>query len=745
MKFGPIEIPPKEEVKKLKSTEEWKKEEASSDVPMDQDFYERFKILENMKTYEKEDNTEYLNRINKEYEIKNKDDFYKYINQFEDDQFVSPSNFKRIVDFIFKDDELFNKFEDKLSYLLRTSIDEEFMIEDFSSEDLTEEQEDKEWEKVDQTIDSYIEKIFSFYDQGNFEEKLRVINFLKTQAALTLFNNNGNTISRIKYFLNNRLEKEKELSGNHYICLHLESLLDGTEDNFYPQILPNQFIAKEYIDKIENGVMYLGEGSVKLLISNVEDFDQLKLLLQKRIDLVEKFRRMKYSYPEYENLGEQISLTIKEIKKYFTKTLEESNIKYDQSIQDYLHGDFDFFSNKSIRNDFTENTSIKLEEVSIKEQCVFFDYTKNVTNGEMIPFYNLLKKYKNDAFRTFLSIEQGGKEMGDKILTLGEKLSEESAKILFAKYSEYIDAVNNVEGVVNKEYKLPPSPELINKTKESLLIRGRDLLLSQNQKLSDGEFSEEKFTKSLEDTKVGVDLFKNMFKIAKENNPDTSFEDFAGLVPDHVTSRDQIEDEDILVIDKTIDKNYPNEELRKAVKESFHKALESNKTVLNLLRRGRDIIALDRIDQKEDGTLYFGSFNVDPDYCSSKIGAAFFEATVVPLMKEKIVRADCSSLQPIASYYIESGFIANTLYDYKGEPSFSLESIPDKKFISKDLSRSRIIDLSIINENSDRLIIKSASSQKEITENKIPEGYCLSRYFFDKNKNKWFTVLEKTN
>lgn len=423
-------------------------------------------------------------------------------------------------------------------------------------------------------------------------------------------------------------------------------------------------------------------------------------------------------------------------------------------MKEYTNINSDLINSKNIINlmafdsFLSENFDLPIVSISFVEKIYLYKYMLTNSHSKIQwKFKPVFEKQKNklNFIRTFLSIEQGGKEMGDKILNLGEKLPKEIAEKIFIKYGEYIDAVNDVEGVIKKEYKLPPSQELINKTKESLLIRGRDLLLAQNKKVSDGIFSEKKFSESIDNTKVGVDLFKNIFRIAKENDPETSFEDFAGLVPEHITSRDQIKDDEVSKIDEIIDKNYQSEDLRKAVKESFHKALESNKTTLNLLRRDEEIIALDRIDQREDGTLYFGSFNVDPDYCSSKIGAAFFEATVLPLMKKEIVMADCSALQPIASYYIESGFVSNKLYDYKGEPSFSLESIPDKKFISKDLTKLQIVEAGLKNEMIEGLIIKSASSQKEIMENNIPEDYILARYFFDKDTKKWFSVLEKTN
>lgn len=429
-----------------------------------------------------------------------------------------------------------------------------------------------------------------------------------------------------------------------------------------------------------------------------------------------------------------------EIQKFFPASQNTFEL-----IQDPLMFEFRAFINPVIRSKIEKEFGISLVGVPLKEQIFFLTSITNRTNKNIKPVQDFTKTFKEAGLRTFLSVEQGGS--GDKILALGDpkNLSKKSAEILFAKYGEYIDAVNSVEEVVNKEYKLTPSQELVNKTKESLLIRGRDLLLDQHQKLLDGEFREDKFIQSIDNTKVGVDLFKNIFRIVKENNPDTSFEDFAGIVPEHIPPSDQMEDKDILTIDKIIDKNYPNEELRNAVKESFHKALKSGKTAFDLLKRNKDIIALDRIDQKEDGSLYFGSFNVDPDYCSSKIGAAFFEATVLPLMKEKIVRADCSSLQPIASYYIESGFIATRLYEYNGEPSFSLESIPEKRYKSKDLTKLQIIEQSQKDKNQEGLIIKSASSQKEMTDHKIPEDYVLTRYFFDKESKQWFIVLEKTS
>lgn len=703
--------------------------------------------------------------------LSERDSLFMDLKKYDEESFISADDFKNKFSLLLKNNSLYYEFSNKLEDLLNKSIDEEGIIEEYNYDHELEDQNGEIKKIINEKIDPYIDEIIFNYENGLFQEKIKIISFLSGIYFSSLFLNNFTTREKISKFFNQILESEKDDSGNYYISSHLRALFEKNEgSSLFAKISPDQYTTNRFV--YDNKQNY-GEGRDQTFVSKKEDFEEISKLIElieghkkkkeelyikvenffnKSVDKSEKEIDFDYNSKEpivleYLEIRDELDKNEELLNSYFTDELTESYFRPNIKAENYQNKFFDhkFFQYKSIRDNFKERAGFSLEETSVPEQYNYFEYTKNITNKEAQRVFNFLEKHGRNGFRTFLSIEQGGREMGDKILSLGEELPEDAAKLLFGKYSEYIDAVNSVEEVINKEYKLPPSPELINKTKESLLFRGRDLLLSQNKKLLNGQFSEEKFITSLENTKVGVDLFKNIFRIVKENNPDISFEDFSGLVPEQINSQDQITDEDILTIDKIIDKNYANDELRNAVKNSFHKAIESNSTILNLLRKNEDIIALDRIDHKEDGSLYFGSFNVNPDYCSSKIGAAFFEATVLLLMKDKIVKADCSAIQPIASYYIESGFVASSLYDYNSEPSFSLESVPGKKLISKDLTKSQIIESHTKDENIDGLIIKSASSQNEITEQKIPEGYSLTRYFFDKNMSKWLVVFEKTN
>jgi len=398
-----------------------------------------------------------------------------------------------------------------------------------------------------------------------------------------------------------------------------------------------------------------------------------------------------------------------------------------------------------IRNYINKRLNIKLEQLYLREQIHFLKFLSGSDESKFNKLEKILKKGESlenmNYLRAFLSMS-GDESMGDKILALGEKLPEEIARIIFAKYGEYIDAVDSVEEMIKKEYKLSPSPELIAKTKESLLIRGRDLLLSQNKKLSDGIFSDEKFTQELEKIKVDVDLFKTIFKITKENNPDTVLEDFIGLKPEKINNTSLINDEDILEIKEIITENYASDkELGEYAFDSFKKAIQNNDlTEVNFLRKYKKIIALNRLDIKKDGSLYFGSFNVDPKYCNSKIGDAFFQATIAPKLKEKVVSADCPINQPISAYYIESGFVGNNLHIVGKTSLMVIVSNPKQSYESKKLSKESIIK--IANKAESTIKVYFAKSQEELPFADVNQGKILTRYFFDKNTKLWFVAFE---
>lgn len=457
---------------------------------------------------------------------------------------------------------------------------------------------------------------------------------------------------------------------------------------------------------------------VDLAIKNGQDFVNWEpdrdLMFQRK--LLEDFLRKKMSL-------------LKDV--YFKKdSLAESQVK---EYSNLIGTDYKVF--------LEEEFKMKLSDYPIQEQFYFLEYIQIQTNKSIKPVKEFTSKYGKNGFRTFLSIEHGGKEMGDKILTLGQKLPEDVAKKLFAKYAEYIDSVDNVESFIESELVgKKANPETIQKIKETLLLKGRDILLSQYEKVVGGKFDLEKFEEFINNAKADVDLFKNTFKTTLEENPDTSFENFLNLEATTKNSN-EIHGKAITEIKDMIKRNYKDMDLQNAILESFEKSLKNPNTKISTLEREGRTIASDRLDFNEDGSIYFGTFNVDPDYCSAKIGNAFFKSTVAPYMKENIVQADCSIRQPISAYYIESGFVGTKLYDYKGEPSLAIETMPNKDFESKKLSKNEIMQIFNTGQAQDKYIVKKFATQSEIVQN-YPADKMLTRFFYDSKSKYWFALWE---
>ena len=82
------------------------------------------------------------------------------------------------------------------------------------------------------------------------------------------------------------------------------------------------------------------------------------------------------------------------------------------------------------------------------------------------------------------------------------------------------------------------------------------------------EFNEDKFNSSIDKAKTNVDMFKNIFRIAREHDNNTSFEDFTNLNPEEINSKD-LTQEDQVQIEEIIKKNYENKELQNKFESNY--------------------------------------------------------------------------------------------------------------------------------------------------------------------------------
>ncbi len=464
---------------------------------------------------------------------------------------------------------------------------------------------------------------------------------------------------------------------------------------------------------------------------------------------------------------EKISQEIREKIKNATRRLKPEELQnfFPQSkntyelTQDPLMFEFRAFINPEVRSLLQEEFNINFDNIPIKEQVYFLTSISNRTNETIIPVKNFSKKFGSLGLKTFLSIEQGGKKMGDKILELGkeENLPEEVAREIFTKYGEIIDEVDHIVNVLEEKLKnkLDADPASVTAVKENLLKRAKNLLekYADNLKKDPGEIISE-----LNNLKTDNIVFLSIFQ-SLHDTKNIKFEDLKDFeFSNHwlVTEKEEIE------ITEIINKNYKNapNELRETVLNSFLGSINGiqgyydNIDIYQLKYKDK-VAACCKLDYKYPGEdfdkkVYFGSFNVDPDFANGEIGSAMLERTVDEVAKSHIIEADCNALSKIGAKYIESGFVAEDFYDFHGWPSFRIirDDKNKEKIVGKNLSKEEILShLSngLIEKSGKRVEIVAVEKPEDFTsyfsklkmENKI-----VSRYFYDNESKKWIIVIE---
>ena len=373
-----------------------------------------------------------------------------------------------------------------------------------------------------------------------------------------------------------------------------------------------------------------------------------------------------------DNLEEEITLLKKIVKleKQENKLFSQNLYKLENfDLRDFfINNSSDYeklasflekiWSNNTLSNEIKDSLGLSVTDFSITEQAYILDFLKNAKNKDLPIIKEFSEKFKENGFRTFLSIEHGGKEMGDKILALSEKLPEDSAKILFQTYSDIVDATEEVGQILQENLKDKATPELINSSKETLLIAGKNLLEKYSKKAStceglDCETLGEELKERLALAKKSVFAFSYACKTLVENGQ-FSFEDFEKVKLSYEKSplAEDIKNQ-IIEMHKENTKQYP-EKLREVWRETLKDGLlnSNEKQLVVYVSYEKDIVSAMRVIEQEDGSWYGASFNVNPTVQGSKVGSELLKKVLNDLAKDKPFVADCYSKNPMLDTYL---------------------------------------------------------------------------------------------
>lgn len=284
--------------------------------------------------------------------------------------------------------------------------------------------------------------------------------------------------------------------------------------------------------------------------------------------------------------------------------------------------------------DYVQNIlNINLSKFSIENQFYFLNFIQGKTEEDLGTFKEFIKKSINECdkenrFRAFLSIQHGGQKMGDKILSLGEKLPEEIAQKVFAKYGEIIDVADKAEEEVKKLYEKENIPNnVFISIKETLLKKGAELLSGLSDGLNKNKnIDGEEIIKKLEDIKTStiimgqsyIELYKQGINIPIEDIKNTTLEKISAQ---NLTSKEK--GELLKVYENGRPKEtYENKKHIKLLKDEFEETLNNKDTFVFNIRFNGEVVAFATFNKVNEDTLHIGGLTFIDDIRNPAIGAA---------------------------------------------------------------------------------------------------------------------------
>jgi len=346
-------------------------------------------------------------------------------------------------------------------------------------------------------------------------------------------------------------------------------------------------------------------------------------------------------------------------------------------------------------DEFLADTGVHFNNLTFREQAWYLHFVESADEETRVRAKQFVAHYGEDGLRTFLSLEHGD-EMGNKILTIGEKLPDRVARAVFVKYAEVVDASNRVSEYLQANYSNIHnfSPEAVSAVSERLLLRARDLLSGFAEDSDKQEVSGKtdladanSVLEQLQRIKIEVILFADTFRAAQESGV-IDFSDIENtelrVIDSGELSREEREEMmDIFVQNR---RAYPSKLLEVSQAE-FEQALNSGGKEFELLYHNDELVSFIRFDKLPSGNVYSGSFNVRPEAKGSAIGSAMIRATLDKKSESHNIEGEVYAGNPGAlKFWERMGFrVSGEIENWKGTGERFIKVFRPKKVKSERL------------------------------------------------------------
>ncbi|MFZ2205709.1 MAG: GNAT family N-acetyltransferase [Minisyncoccia bacterium] len=329
--------------------------------------------------------------------------------------------------------------------------------------------------------------------------------------------------------------------------------------------------------------------------------------------------------------------------------LSNKNIGEEKVFKDYL-----FLQQEFMREKIEKDFNLKLATFTIPEQFQFLNFLKTREYKDINKLKDFTEKFSTQGFRTFLSIEQGGKEMGDKILELGEKLPENIAKEVFNKYGEIVEAANKAEEEIKNLYEKENIPsDVFEKIRETLLKRGV-ILLSCLADKKDVSVDEQSILKELEDIKTQTIIMGSSYLELHKQGIKIPIEDISNTTLDKVSAQDMTDKEKKELLEAyekgRPKETYENKEHIEGLKKEFEQTLNNKDTFVFNVRFNNEIVAFATFYKENEDTLHIGGLTYLEDVRNPAIGLAVMNS-IMNELGDYNIKAEVHSKNKIFQMY----------------------------------------------------------------------------------------------
>jgi len=388
---------------------------------------------------------------------------------------------------------------------------------------------------------------------------------------------------------------------------------------------------------------------------------------------------------------------------------------------------------KKIEDDFV----IELKDFSVRVQVQFLNFLFEKNEDEVKKTIAFLKQGNStDRLKSFLSLEQGGTNMGENILAIGEKLPKEAADRVFAKYAEMADRAGEARKNSEKD---------ADAIEAKLLERGKSFLswiAEHAEEFAHNERLLSALNERLENLNAETILTVNALRAMKGSGNTEGIREFLDgsfriLKGRDLSSKTKTEMENLYHM------SYPSER-EGQFRETLVRNLYEQKipdpsarfyTFFVGENEKKSLKAFCSFQDKSDGSVYFGAFNVDEFFSGEKMGCLMMDEGLEREAKKRVVRGDCIPEKPISEHYLEKrGFIGKSFSNLEGIDLLAIER-DDKnseRYETKKMSQEDIIRESEANFRDASRIFLSVPERfflRKSIESNLKDGFVLTRMF----------------